>query len=189
MRGVHVYEEEYRRVKWAVKAITPTIAPVLAISPALCYAAAVMTDPSCKACAGTWPQADHFIADLGLAKAYLHDDQFFPGWTVVVLQHHATELFHLTPPERIQLMEEVNTVAKTLSQVYGAKKINYELLGNQLPHIHWHIIPRLATDPAPLEPVWRVPHEPVRCPERTLQGHIRRIQEAIQNVRCPPRHQ
>ena len=142
-----------------------------------------MTDPSCKACSGAWPKADHFIADLELSRAYLHDDQFFPGWTVVVFKRHATELFHLAPTERIQLMEEVNLVAKTLAQVYGARKINYELLGNQLPHIHWHVIPRLAGDPAPLEPVWRVPHEPDLSSGTDLQSKVQRLQQAIQNAR------
>lgn len=139
-----------------------------------------MTDPTCKACQGNWPREDHFIADLGLSKAYLHEDQFFPGWTVVVFKRHATELFHLAPTERIQLMEEVSLVAKILAQVYEAKKINYELLGNQLPHIHWHVIPRLTTDPAPLEPVWRVAHDvtPVASPD--LQQQIRRIQKQLQ---------
>jgi diadenosine tetraphosphate (Ap4A) HIT family hydrolase len=138
-----------------------------------------MSDPTCKACQGSWPREDHFIADLGLSKAYLHDDQFFPGWTIVVFKRHATELFHLAPTERIQLMEEVNLVAKTLGQVFDAKKINYELLGNQLPHIHWHIIPRLANDPAPREPVWRVQHEPVRLALPDLQQQIHRIRTRL----------
>lgn len=142
-----------------------------------------MTDPSCKACAKTWPRADSFIVDLGITKAYLHDDQFFTGWTVLVLQRHATELFHLTPTERMQLMEDVNQVATTLAQVYGATKINYELLGNQLPHIHWHIIPRLPTDPSPLEPVWRVPHEAVDLHDSQLRSHIQRIREVIEASR------
>jgi len=128
-----------------------------------------MTDPTCKVCQGSWPKEDHFIADLGLSKAYLHDDQFFPGWTVVVFKRHATELFHLAPTERIQLMEEVNLVAKTLAQVYEARKINYELLGNQLPHIHWHVIPRLANDPAHLSQCGRYSMNP--C---SVQGLISR---------------
>lgn len=134
-----------------------------------------MTDPTCKACLGTWPRRDHFIADLGLSKAYLHDDQFFPGWTVVVLQRHATELFQLSPTERSHVIEEVNHVAKTLAEIYHAKKINYELLGNQLPHIHWHVIPRLVDDPDPLEPVWRVSHTPIALTESALQDTINRI--------------
>lgn len=142
-----------------------------------------MTDPTCKACQGTWPRADHFIADLGLSQAYLHDDQFFKGWTVVVFRRHATELFQLAPTERMQLMEEVTLVAKTLAQVFDARKINYELLGNQLPHIHWHLIPRLATDPAPLEPVWRVQHEPVHPTTRALQASIEQIKGAMAKLR------
>jgi diadenosine tetraphosphate (Ap4A) HIT family hydrolase len=138
-----------------------------------------MTDPLCKACSGQWPLADHFIADLGLSMAYLHEDQFFPGWTVVVFKRHATELFHLAPTERIQLMEEVSRVAQTLAEIFEAKKINYELLGNQLPHIHWHVIPRLAGDPAPLEPVWRLPHEPKSLSSFPLQEAVKRIQTAL----------
>jgi diadenosine tetraphosphate (Ap4A) HIT family hydrolase len=142
-----------------------------------------VTDPACKACRGMWPRADHFIADLGLSKVYLHEDQFFAGWTVVVFQRHATELFHLAPTERFQLMEEVNRVANALSDVFQAKKINYELLGNQLPHIHWHLIPRLADDPAPLEPVWRVPHEPVLLSQAALQHNMDSLALALQKER------
>lgn len=142
-----------------------------------------MNDPACKACSGAWPRTSHFIADLGLTRAYLHDDQFFPGWTVLVFCRHATELFHLAPTERMQLIEEVNLVANTLSQIYEARKINYELLGNQLPHIHWHLIPRLVTDPAPLEPVWRVHHEPVTLSDPDLISTIQRLQKGLQKGR------
>ena len=138
-----------------------------------------MTDPSCKACSGTWPSKDYFIADLGLSMAYLHDDQFFPGWTVVVFKRHATELFHLAPTERIQLMEEVSRFAKVLSEVFAAKKMNYELLGNEVPHIHWHLIPRLHHDPAPLEPAWRVPHTPVGLSVEQTSTVIGRIKQRL----------
>lgn len=138
-----------------------------------------VSDPSCKACNGSWPNTGHFIADLGLSKAYLHDDQFFPGWTVVVFKRHATELFHLAPTERIQLMEEVSRLAKVLMEVFDASKINYELLGNQLPHIHWHVIPRLKSDPAPLDPVWRVQHEPKLLSAELVQASLARIRKRL----------
>jgi diadenosine tetraphosphate (Ap4A) HIT family hydrolase len=141
-----------------------------------------MTDPTCKACQGIWPREDHFIADLGLSQAYLHDDQFFPGWTLVVLKRHATELFHLSSTERIQLMEEVSLVAQSLAQVYAARKINYELLGNQLPHIHWHLIPRLTDDPAPLKPVWVVQHDLKLLSESDLRSAVQLLQQALQSV-------
>ena len=126
----------------------------------------------CKACAGEWPAKDHLIADLGMTTAYLFDDQFFPGWTVLVLKRHATELFDLTQDERSQLIEDASEVALALDMAFDPVKINYELLGNQLPHIHWHVIPRLAGDPAPREAVWTVRHEPKQLTQGELHERI-----------------
>jgi diadenosine tetraphosphate (Ap4A) HIT family hydrolase len=127
------------------------------------------------ACAGEWPRKDHWIADFGITKAYLHDDQFFPGWTVLVLNRHATELFDLTRDERGRLIEDVAEVALALTMAFEPVKINYELLGNQLPHIHWHVIPRLTTDPAPREAVWTMRHDPKRLAPDELQERVSRI--------------
>ena len=136
-----------------------------------------MTDPSCAVCSGTWPGSEYLIADLGLSLAYLYEDQFFSGWTVLIFKRHATELFHLAPTERIQLMEEVSRMAKVLAETFSAAKMNYELLGNQLPHIHWHLIPRLSNDPAPREPVWSVPHGRVTLSAEHIRTTVSRIQQ------------
>jgi len=138
-----------------------------------------MTDQSCKICVGAWPLEDHFLGDCGLTKAYVFEDQFFVGWTVLVLKEHVSELFELSRETRGMLMEEVNYVAETLVQVFDAKKMNYELLGNQVPHIHWHLIPRLQADPDPLKPVWCVPHEPVRLPINQLVERVIRLRSAL----------
>ena len=118
--------------------------------------------PDCEACLGRWPSPEDRIAGLPMTVAYLHADQFFPGWTVLVLRRHATELFQLSPETRGQLVEEVSAVALALDRAFRPVKVNYGLLGNQLPHIHWHVIPRLTTDPAPRDAVWAVKHEPKR---------------------------
>jgi len=128
----------------------------------------------CPACHGRWPRADHRLAELSTSVAYLDEDQFFPGWTILVLKRHATELYQLGREERAALIEDVSAVAEALAGALGAVKVNYELLGNQVPHIHWHVVPRLADDPAPRRPVWTVPHEPrtLAAPElaRRLAG-------------------
>ena len=132
-------------------------------------------DSSCKICDHTWPLRDHLIGQLKLTNVYLFEDQYFAGWTVLVLDDHVTELFSLSQDARSALIEEVSQVAYTLSVVFEAKKINYELLGNQIPHIHWHIIPRQANDPAPLQPVWCIQHSPVRLTGSQLTDRIQRI--------------
>lgn len=137
-------------------------------------------DPgSCLACSGRWPRADHRIADLGVSVAYLHADQFFPGWTVLVLKRHATELYELSHEERAALMEEVSEVARVLATTFHAIKVNYELLGNQIPHIHWHIVPRLARDPAPREPAWLVHHAPQPLEGADLTERLARLRAQL----------
>jgi diadenosine tetraphosphate (Ap4A) HIT family hydrolase len=134
---------------------------------------------ACTACGGRWPDPGDRIAELRESVLYLHADQFFPGWSVLVLRRHATELFELDPDERARLMDEVSEVARALKLTFGARKVNYALFGNLVPHAHWHLIPRLATDPAPTEPVFAISHEPVRLGEVERADRIARIRDRL----------
>ena len=135
--------------------------------------------PACEACLGRWPETTHRIADCGLTVAYLHADQFLPGWTVLVLKRHATELYELTREERAALIEEVSAVAEGLARAFRPRKVNYGLLGNLLPHAHWHVVPRLFDDPSPREAPWGIPHEPVVLGEAALVDRIARIRTQL----------
>lgn len=134
---------------------------------------------SCKICRNAWPPPDHFIGDMGLTKAYLFEDQFFSGWTVLVLKDHRTELFQLTREDRGLLMEEVSRMGEALSRVFAVNKINSELLGNQVPHIHWHVIPRLMTDSDPLKPVWCIDHESINLSPGCLDKRLGLLRSAL----------
>lgn len=114
----------------------------------------------CETCHAQWPGEGYWIANLGETILYLNPDQFFPGASLLVLKRHATELFQLTRGERTQLVEEITAVARTLMDSFAAVKINYALLGNQVQHMHWHVIPRLVNDPAPRDAPWAIVHGP-----------------------------
>ena len=131
-----------------------------------------MSAPACPACAGVWPDPAHRIAGLALTVAYLYEDQFLPGSTLLVLRRHATELWELTREERAELLEEVTTVARALDEAYGAAKMNCALLGNQIPHVHWHIVPRRLDDPAPREAPWSIAHVPRRLGGTELEAAL-----------------
>jgi diadenosine tetraphosphate (Ap4A) HIT family hydrolase len=133
----------------------------------------------CPFCRGDRPAADHKVADLGATVAYLHDDQFFKGWVVLVLKRHATELYELTADERARMMDDVTRMASALHAEFTPRKINYAVLGNQIPHIHWHLIPRLADDPAPLEPVWAVQHTPRALPPTVLAQQLAALRHRL----------
>jgi diadenosine tetraphosphate (Ap4A) HIT family hydrolase len=138
-----------------------------------------VSDLDCRACRPDWPTAEAFIAECGPARAYLHDDQFFPGWSVLILRRHATELYELERDERAALMDAVSDLARALAAAFDAVKMNYALLGNQLPHIHWHLVPRRRDDPIPREPVWALPHAPRVLPAAERQARIAAIRDRL----------
>ena len=138
-----------------------------------------MSADPCPACTGEWPPREQRIAELATSVAYLGDDQFFPGWCVLVLRRHATELWQLAPAERGALMDEVTRVAQALAVAFDAVKMNYELLGNQIGHIHWHLVPRRADDPAPRMPTWTVEHAPRRLPPAEMAERVARIRARL----------
>lgn len=103
--------------------------------------------------------SDLRIAELPHSYVILNRDQYFPGYTLLFTKNHVTELFHLNRDLRCALMEEVSLVAQALYTVYTPAKINYELLGNMVPHIHWHIVPRFSSERLWPQPIWAEPHE------------------------------
>jgi diadenosine tetraphosphate (Ap4A) HIT family hydrolase len=138
-----------------------------------------VTTAPCVLCEQVAGEGDLLIADLDACRAYLNPDQFFPGWVFVVLRWHATELYELSTVERARMIEDVSRMAQAVAMVYQPVKMNYELLGNQVAHIHWHLIPRLARDPEPRWPVWRLQHDPTPLPMEEVAERIESLRRAL----------
>lgn len=104
-----------------------------------------------------------WIADLAVSTAIVARNQTFRGYTILVYNRgHATELFELTAGELTAFMEDLARIARAIYETYGPNKMNYELLGNLVPHLHWHVIPRRPEDPVDLyHPVWGQDYEEV----------------------------
>jgi diadenosine tetraphosphate (Ap4A) HIT family hydrolase len=86
--------------------------------------------------------------------ALLGTHQFYRGYCVLVSRQHARELSGLADPVRMAYLEEMCLLARAIEQAFRPHKLNYELLGNQVPHLHWHLFPRSQDDPEVLNPVW-----------------------------------
>jgi diadenosine tetraphosphate (Ap4A) HIT family hydrolase len=113
------------------------------------------------------------LADLPAAEvvwsfphsvALLGPWQFYDGYCVLVSRRHAGELSQLEDGVRRAYLDEMCTLARAIEHSFHPAKLNYELLGNQVPHLHWHLFPRFAGDPDALRPVWlaldRAEHDP-----------------------------
>ena len=134
---------------------------------------------TCLMCHRWDSDSDLRIIELPHSYVLLNRDQFFPGYILLFTKEHVTELFHLDRDVRTSLMEEISSVAQVLYTIFTPAKINYELLGNMVPHIHWHIVPRFTSEPLWPRPIWAEPHEEVLLSPDEYRQRIKIIRSAL----------
>lgn len=78
----------------------------------------------------------------------------YPGYCRVVWRRHVREMSDLDNAERRHLMALVFATESALRRLYAPEKINLASLGNLVPHLHWHVIPRYSDDPNFPAPIW-----------------------------------
>ncbi len=87
-------------------------------------------------------------------RIVLVDDADYPGFCRVIWNAHIKEMTDLAPTERSMLMKTVCVVESVIREIMQPEKINLASLGNMVPHLHWHIIPRYADDAQFPAPIW-----------------------------------
>nr|WP_143745880.1 HIT family protein [Massilia sp. KIM] len=84
----------------------------------------------------------------------LVDDANYPGFCRVIWHEHVREMSDLAGEDRLLLNEAVFQVEEAVREVMEPLKVNVASLGNVVPHLHWHVIPRYADDAHFPAPVW-----------------------------------
>lgn len=87
-------------------------------------------------------------------RVVLADEPDWPGLCRVVWGTHVAEMSDLSDGDRARVMTAVNGVERAMRRVLVPEKINLASLGNQVPHVHWHIIPRFSNDSRFPLPIW-----------------------------------
>jgi diadenosine tetraphosphate (Ap4A) HIT family hydrolase len=96
------------------------------------------------------------------AKVVAHDrfsvilaiDANYPGFARVIWNEHVREVSDLADEDRLLLNDAVWKLEQAVREVMQPLKVNVASLGNVVPHLHWHVIPRYADDAHFPAPVW-----------------------------------
>jgi len=86
------------------------------------------------------------VARLRVSRWLLGANQYVRGYSVLVLDRHAIELHDLSPDIRQAFTEDIADAGRAIGQVLNPIKMNLELLGNVVPHLHCHLKPRYPHD-------------------------------------------
>lgn len=125
-----------------------------------------MAENACEFCQGAggavlWRDA--------VCRVVRVDEPQYPGFCRVILARHAREMSDLSPAERERLMDVVFAVEEAVREAMEPDKMNLASLGNMVPHVHWHVIPRFRDDAHFPTPVWGPPQRQAAVPPARAQ--------------------
>jgi diadenosine tetraphosphate (Ap4A) HIT family hydrolase len=137
----------------------------------------------CEGCEQGRPDQDvhgvrFFAGDF--ADAYLKRVSPVAGYSTVMFRgRHVPDPVDLTPEETSGFWTDVRVAAKAIESVFTPCHINYQLLGNVVPHVHVHVLPRYYDDPDPERPlgpsVWA---QQARVPPEALEAQVNALKVA-----------
>jgi len=125
----------------------------------------------------TWPddwdsrkrgESCFFCADLAgrsfysgrTSEALLERHAIAKGHAAVVFRgRHVADFTALAPKEIADYWQDVQNVARMIERVFSPCHMNFMLLGNLVPHLHVHVVPRYLDDAAPERPLPWTPIE------------------------------
>lgn len=115
-----------------------------------------------------------------------YDDARFPGRLIVSLERHFD--FIEDVPDRLaaRFMVEISSVAKVQREILQADRINVAILGNQVSHVHAHLIPRYSAEEAlPHKAPWEDPRPRAQLSPERLQQVEKALIEGLAAVGHP----
>jgi len=113
-------------------------------------------------------------------RVVLANENGYPGFARVIWHAHVAEMSDLPEAAREHVMRVVFGVETAQRTVMSPDKVNVASLGNMVPHVHWHVIPRYRDDVHFPGSVWSAPQREV--PQTVLAERAARmpaLREAI----------
>jgi diadenosine tetraphosphate (Ap4A) HIT family hydrolase len=108
----------------------------------------------CELCSG--PGGDLLWANEECRVVLVEGEEagLYAGFCRVIWKAHVAEMSDLAPAQSARLMRVVLATERAVRDILAPDKINLASLGNVVPHLHWHVIPRWKDDSRFPRPIW-----------------------------------
>jgi diadenosine tetraphosphate (Ap4A) HIT family hydrolase len=96
-----------------------------------------------------------FVAGLSVSSLYLSANQTYRGQCLLIFDpRHVSRVDELNHDEWHAMATDLYNAQSAIVRTVRPDHVNVESLGNVVPHLHWHIVPRYRTDPRWSAPIW-----------------------------------
>lgn len=107
--------------------------------------------PKCSLC---HPVSEQVLWADDEHRIVLAAEPDYPGFMRVIVNQHVAEMTDLSAGRQRQLLDVLLVVEAAIRVELKPEKVNWASLGNYVPHLHWHVIPRFKDDATWPDAVW-----------------------------------
>jgi diadenosine tetraphosphate (Ap4A) HIT family hydrolase len=98
-----------------------------------------------QACASCGFTLFNPVRMMSVSKWGVYDDARFPGRSILMLDNHYDDFTDIATKETAAFMEDIKSAMSIIKEVTGCERVNVAILGNAVPHVHAHLIPRFPS--------------------------------------------
>ena len=96
-----------------------------------------------------------WVATLSISSLYLAKNQTYRGQCLLIFDpRHAARPDELSAAEWAAFCADLHAASGAVMRAVEPDHVNVAALGNVVPHLHWHVIPRTLGDPRWGAPIW-----------------------------------
>ena len=102
------------------------------------------TPEGCIVCVSGGPL--DIVAEFASCWATMPRTAPLPAYVCVISRVHVNEPFEMSDTEQANFWRDTMAIARAVARQAQPIKMNYEIHGNTIPHLHMHLFPRTAGD-------------------------------------------
>jgi diadenosine tetraphosphate (Ap4A) HIT family hydrolase len=134
----------------------------------------------CPLCLPRPDDCDHWIkvAKLSVSTLYLDRNQTYRGHCQLIYDNaHIEGLENLQGGDFARFADDLYRAAGAISRACLPDRMNYASLGNVVPHVHWHLVPRYKSDPRWGAPIYKSNLADMPVTRRSAEQYSNLVQE------------
>ena len=117
------------------------------------------------------------VAKLRISSLYLAKNQTYRGQCLLIFDpRHAARPDQLSIAEWSDFTADLRDASDAVTSAVRPDHVNVASLGNVVPHLHWHVIPRRLGDPRWGAPIWTEPMPELRLDPAQQQALAAQIE-------------
>ena len=120
------------------------------------------------------------VAKLSVSSMYLAASQTYRGQCLLIFDlRHAVRPDQLTAEEWAAFCADLRRAEVAVVNAVKPDHVNVAALGNVVPHLHWHVIPRYVGDARWGGPIWTDDMPETRLPPRERAELLERLRAEL----------